>query len=145
MQYVRSRSGATLTVRNPTDDSTITNDLQVAGEEDINTAVVAANVAFQTGPWSSFTGQQRGKCLFRLADLIEGDADSLLQLETMAMGVPKAGVEFMMPLVSKYLRCELFLRQWRGGHITYAAQTMPAMQTRFLGSLIQQKMAFTRS
>ncbi|CAI7655796.1 unnamed protein product [Penicillium crustosum] len=103
-QYVRSRSGATLTVRNPTDDSTITNDLQVAGEEDINTAVVAANVAFQTGPWSSFTGQQRGKCLFRLADLIEGDADSLLQLETMAMGVPKAGVEFMMPLVSKYLR-----------------------------------------
>ncbi|KAH1457010.1 hypothetical protein KXX13_009464 [Aspergillus fumigatus] len=38
-------------VCNPTDGSTITADLQVAGGEDINAVVAAATSAFRTGPW----------------------------------------------------------------------------------------------
>ncbi|KAF7595983.1 hypothetical protein BBP40_004129 [Aspergillus hancockii] len=103
-EYVRSRLGSSLAVCNPTDGSTITTDLQIAGEEDIDAAVAAATAAFQTGPWGSFTGQQRVRCLLHPADLIDDNATSLLHLETIAMGVPKAGMEFMMPLVAKYFR-----------------------------------------
>ncbi|KAH1638408.1 hypothetical protein KXV44_008905 [Aspergillus fumigatus] len=40
-----------IAVCNPTDGSTITADLQVAGGEDINAVVAAATSAFRTGPW----------------------------------------------------------------------------------------------
>lgn len=60
-----------IAVCNPTDGSTITADLQVAGGEDINAVVAAATSAFRTGPWGSFSGHQRARCLLRLADLIE--------------------------------------------------------------------------
>ncbi|KAL5688273.1 hypothetical protein EMGR_001015 [Emarellia grisea] len=43
-----------IAVCNPTDGSTITADLQVAGGEDINAVVAAATSAFRTGPWGSF-------------------------------------------------------------------------------------------
>ncbi|XBQ90692.1 hypothetical protein V6000_006246 [Aspergillus fumigatus] len=70
-EYVYSRAQMSIAVCNPTDGSTITADLQVAGGEDINAVVAAATSAFRTGPWGSFSGHQRARCLLRLADLIE--------------------------------------------------------------------------
>lgn len=46
-----------LAVSNPIDGLPITTDLQVAGEEDINAVVAAANTVFQIGTWRSFTRQ----------------------------------------------------------------------------------------
>ncbi|KMK55475.1 aldehyde dehydrogenase, putative [Aspergillus fumigatus Z5] len=50
-EYVYSRAQMSIAVCNPTDGSTITADLQVAGGEDINAVVAAATSAFRTGPW----------------------------------------------------------------------------------------------
>lgn len=79
----------------------------MANKRDVDSAVGAALAAFKTGPWRYFTGQERGACLLRLADLIDRHANRLLSLEALAMGVPASGMSFMMPLVSKYLRCKI--------------------------------------
>ena len=42
VQYIESKNGERISLRNPTNDDFITNDVRVAGEEDIDTAVTAA-------------------------------------------------------------------------------------------------------
>ena len=52
-----------------------------AGADDVDAAVAAARAALE-GEWGQFTALQRGKLLFRLADLIARDADKLAEMET---------------------------------------------------------------
>ena len=48
---------------------------------DVDRAVVSADRAFRTGPWSKMTPTERGGLLRRVADLIVQDADTLAKLE----------------------------------------------------------------
>ena len=50
---------------------------------DADRAVEAADKAFN-GPWSTLTATARGLLMFRLADLIERDADRLARIEVRA-------------------------------------------------------------
>ncbi|KIZ06991.1 aldehyde dehydrogenase (NAD+) [Monoraphidium neglectum] len=65
-----------------------------AGEADVDAAVAAARRAFDEGPWprmsakASAGGTERGRVLYRLADLIEQHADELAALETLDVGMP---------------------------------------------------------
>ena len=52
-----------------------------AGGEDVDAAVAAARAALD-GEWGQLTANQRGKLLFRLADLIARDAEQLAEMET---------------------------------------------------------------
>ena len=52
-----------------------------AGGEDVDAAVAAARAALEA-EWGRLTAPQRGKLLFRLADLIARDADKLAEMET---------------------------------------------------------------
>ena len=52
-----------------------------AGGEDVDAAVAAARAALN-GEWGQLTANQRGKLLFRLADLIARDAEQLAEMET---------------------------------------------------------------
>lgn len=63
-------------------------DIPVAGKQDIDRAVAAADEAFRRGPWSSFTGPQRAACLSKLADLVEHNAEDLARTESLATGRP---------------------------------------------------------
>jgi acyl-CoA reductase-like NAD-dependent aldehyde dehydrogenase len=45
-------------------------------------AVKAARAAFESGPWSKFTGNQRRDLMLKLADLIEANADELAAAES---------------------------------------------------------------
>ncbi|KAM0554859.1 hypothetical protein ACHAPJ_006594 [Fusarium lateritium] len=87
-EYVDSKSDQRLTVRDPVDDTLISSDVHVAGQQDVDEAVDAAQAAFTTGPWRKFTAIQRAECMFKLADLIEAKAKDLAELETVAMGQP---------------------------------------------------------
>lgn len=49
--------------------------------EDVNRAVRAAKAAFQTGAWAEMRPTQRGKLLVKLAEIIEGEAVRLGELE----------------------------------------------------------------
>src|SRR3984893_12036190 len=55
---------------------------------DIDLAVKAARRAFERGPWSRMTHSQRGKLIWRLADLIEEHLEEFAQLESLDNGKP---------------------------------------------------------
>lgn len=57
-----------------------------ASERDVADAVSAARAAFDEGSWSGRPVEQRADVLFRIADLIERDADELALLETQDNG-----------------------------------------------------------
>ncbi|MSR32173.1 MAG: aldehyde dehydrogenase family protein [Gemmataceae bacterium] len=57
-----------------------------AGAKDVNLAVTAARNALEKGPWARMDAADRGKLLFKLADLIDANAEELAQLETYNCG-----------------------------------------------------------
>lgn len=59
-----------------------------AGAGDVDSAVRAARRAFDDGPWPAMSPAQRGKLLWRLADLMEEHADELATLESLNCGKP---------------------------------------------------------
>src|SRR5439155_19547287 len=55
---------------------------------DIDRAVKAARRAFEKGPWRKMNARERGRVLYKLADLIEKNFDELAALETLDNGKP---------------------------------------------------------
>jgi phenylacetaldehyde dehydrogenase len=55
---------------------------------DIDRAVAAARKAFNGGPWRKLTPSDRGKLLWRLADLLEKHTEEFATLETLDNGKP---------------------------------------------------------
>lgn len=53
-----------------------------ASERDVDDAVAAARGAFDSGPWRTMSGTERGRLMHRLADEIEAAADHLALAET---------------------------------------------------------------
>jgi phenylacetaldehyde dehydrogenase len=86
-KLVDAASGKTFPVYNPANGHILA---QVAeGEaEDIDRAVHAARRAFDTGPWSRTSPAERGKLLWKLAELLEQHAEEFAQLESIDNGKP---------------------------------------------------------
>ncbi|MGX9935963.1 aldehyde dehydrogenase [Advenella kashmirensis] len=53
---------------------------------DVDQAIKAAHTAFNQGPWPELTASARGLLLYRLADLIEANAEHLAAIEVMDNG-----------------------------------------------------------
>ena len=58
------------------------------GPEDVDRAVTAARIAFETGPWPHLAARQRARILNRIADGIESRAAQIAELETFDTGLP---------------------------------------------------------
>lgn len=86
-EYVAAKSTRTLELRNPTDNSLVTNKVPIAGEQDVDLAVAHAEAAFN-GPWSQFSASQRSACLHNLAELMGSRTESILKLDSMTTGNP---------------------------------------------------------
>jgi aldehyde dehydrogenase (NAD+) len=84
-QFVDAAGGETLPVTNP-HDGTVLARVAEAREEDVDRAVAAARRAFPS--WSRTAAAERGRLLFRLADLIEARAEDLARLESVHTGHP---------------------------------------------------------
>jgi len=84
-QWVDAVSGARFDVINPADESIFAS-VPAAGAEDIDRAVRAARRAFDTGPWSRLRPAERQNLLLKLADLVERDAQTLAEIETLDNG-----------------------------------------------------------
>jgi acyl-CoA reductase-like NAD-dependent aldehyde dehydrogenase len=84
-KFVDSASGETLATLNPHDNSVIA-DVSMAGHEDVDRAVVAAQNAFPK--WSRLGAAERGRVLLKLADLIEANGESMARLESLDTGHP---------------------------------------------------------
>ncbi|MFI5960336.1 aldehyde dehydrogenase family protein [Cryptosporangium sp. NPDC051539] len=57
-------------------------------EADVERAVAAARAAVDGGAWSKLSGVERGKLLFKLADLMERDFRPMTLVETLDIGQP---------------------------------------------------------
>lgn len=55
---------------------------------DVDLAVKAARRAFEEGPWSRMSPSDRGRAIWKLADLIEQNADEFAELEVLNNGKP---------------------------------------------------------
>ena len=86
-KWVDSKSGKTFETVNPTTGDVI---CQVAEGDaaDIDLAVQAARRAFEGKTWRTMAPAGRGKLLFKLADLIEKNAQEIAALETLDNGKP---------------------------------------------------------
>ncbi len=57
-------------------------------QADINLAVTAARKAFEQGPWRKMTASERGRLIWKLADLLEKNLEEFAQLESLDNGKP---------------------------------------------------------
>ncbi len=89
-QWVSSISGKTFPTYNPSTGEVLA---QVAegDREDIEQAVKAARKAFDHGPWRRLTGSERGRLIWKLADLLEAHTEEFAYLESLDNGKPAAG------------------------------------------------------
>jgi len=83
-EFVKAVDGKTFEVINPHDESVICS-VQEATEKDVDIAVAAARKAFE-GEWRHTPPEQRGKCLVKLAELFEKNADLLAAVEALDNG-----------------------------------------------------------
>ena len=78
-------SDGVISVVNPATEESIAQ-VGIAGEDDVDRAVVSARKAFDSGPWGTMSPMDRERILYRFAELIESEADSLAQLVTLENG-----------------------------------------------------------
>ncbi|MFB3917354.1 MAG: aldehyde dehydrogenase family protein [Terriglobales bacterium] len=88
-RWVDAASGKTFPTYDPSTGEVLAR-VAEAGWEDINRAVKAARAAFDTGPWRKMTASERGRLMWKLADLIESHLEEFAQLESLDNGKPVA-------------------------------------------------------
>jgi betaine-aldehyde dehydrogenase len=92
-EWVESKTQKTFPVYDPATEEVIAQ-VPDANAEDVNRAVAAARVAFDDGPWSTTTAQERGRVLFRLAEKIRQNSAMLAEFECRNTGKPIVEAEF---------------------------------------------------
>ncbi|NTF46487.1 aldehyde dehydrogenase [Rhizobium rhizogenes] len=79
-------------------------DMPEAREADVDNAVNAAERALYEGPWARLTATQRGKLLYKLADLVAANAQKLAELETRDTGKIIRETSAQIAYVADYYR-----------------------------------------
>jgi len=67
-----------------------------SSKPEVEQAIRSAREAFDRGPWTDTTAQQRGRILFAMADLVRKNSAMLAELETLNCGKPIVESEFDM-------------------------------------------------
>ena len=103
-QWRPAEAGATMPIINPCTEQAI-GTLALASAADVGAAVAAARQQFEAGEWSRMSGVDRGKLLWRLADLIEANLENLAFLEATDIGRPYfEPYQFEVPLAADTFR-----------------------------------------
>jgi aldehyde dehydrogenase (NAD+) len=84
-KFVDSVSGKTFPAINPATGETICQ-VAEADKADVDLAVKAARKALESGPWPKMDAADRGRLLYKLADLVEQNAQELAALESLNSG-----------------------------------------------------------
>ena len=103
-KWVEAASGKTLTTYDPATEEPLA-EVPAGDKEDVDRAVRAARRAFESGPWRRMTPSERGRALWKLADLIEARTEEFAQLETLDNGKPLTVARVAdIPLVVDHFR-----------------------------------------
>lgn len=86
-QWHDAGSEALIDVINPADGQRISG-IGDASTADVDKAVAAARLAFESGPWPDMKPGERSRLIYQIADRMEAHAEELAQLETLDNGKP---------------------------------------------------------
>ncbi|QNJ93276.1 aldehyde dehydrogenase family protein [Mycolicibacterium fluoranthenivorans] len=103
-EWVDASDGATSETVNPANNQVI-GVFADAGASDVDAAVAAARSGFESDAWRGMTPDDRGRLLWRIADLLDRDAVEIAALETLDQGQPtfmSTGVN--LPLAAQVFR-----------------------------------------
>jgi len=84
-QWVNSSDGGEFETINPATGEVLAK-VAAGSAADVDRAVKAARKALESGPWNTMDAADRGRLLFKLADLVEKNADELAALESLNCG-----------------------------------------------------------
>ncbi|XP_054155869.1 retinal dehydrogenase 2-like [Oppia nitens] len=119
-EWLNSESGNTFETINPSTEQSIAW-IQSADNRDIDKAVKAARLAFKRGSvWRTIDASERGRLLYRLADLIDRDIDYLVALITLETGLVYMYSMEILSLVVK------IIRYYAGWSDKFHGKTVPA-------------------
>jgi phenylacetaldehyde dehydrogenase len=103
-KWVEALSGQTFATYNPATGEVLAH-VAEGNHEDIDRAVKAARSAFETGRWSQLTPSERGRLIWKLADLLEENLEEFAELESLDNGKPlKVARAADVPLAVDLLR-----------------------------------------
>src|SRR3954464_10196822 len=86
-QWVNAASGKTFPTYNPATGEVLAQ-IAEGDREDIDRAVQAARHAFDSGPWRRMTASERGRLIWKLADLLEQHTEEFGYIESLDNGKP---------------------------------------------------------
>ncbi len=86
-KWVDAASGKTFPTYNPATGEVLAR-VAEGDREDIDRAVKAARAAFEKGPWRKLTASERGRIIWKIADLIEEHLEEFAQLDSLDNGKP---------------------------------------------------------
>uniref|UniRef100_A0A8B9LZI8 10-formyltetrahydrofolate dehydrogenase n=1 Tax=Accipiter nisus TaxID=211598 RepID=A0A8B9LZI8_9AVES len=84
-QFINADDGKTYDTINPADGSIIAS-VSSASLADVDKAVAAAKEAFENGEWGRMNARERGRLMYRLADLMEEHQEELATIESIDSG-----------------------------------------------------------
>lgn len=100
-KWVPSHTGRVLPVISPIDGIQFS-EIADSDERDLDEAVLAARMAFKSGPWATFTATERGRLMAKLAARILEEVEPLAQLETKDNGKPIKQAKTDMVMAARY-------------------------------------------
>jgi len=86
-KWVPAVSGKTFPTYNPATGEVLAQ-IAEGDRADVDAAVKAARRAFEAGPWKRMTSSERGRLIWKLADLLEANTEEFATLETLDNGKP---------------------------------------------------------
>ena len=86
-RWLEAESGKTFSTYNPATGEILAQVAEGNGS-DVHKAVTAARKAFESGPWRTLTASERGRLIWKLADLLESHLEEFAQLESLDNGKP---------------------------------------------------------
>ena len=86
-KFTEASSGRRFDVTDPSTGAVV-GTVADADPADVDTAVAAARLAFDEGPWPKLSGRERARILHKAADLVRGSAEEIVRLESLDVGKP---------------------------------------------------------
>lgn len=102
-QWVQAKSGDYFDVENPANGETVAR-MANGGQDDVAEAISSSEQAFSHGAWSSMTGGDRAKILWRIGEMVEQQRMELGRLESISNGRPISETSSQMLVVASYFQ-----------------------------------------
>lgn len=123
-QWQDTRGGRMMSIEDPTTGNQIAEVID-ASREDVDRAVQAAKRAFYDGRWSKQAPGERSKIIWKLADLLEANAEALAKVESENTGKPYEYVSLGGDIPFAVDNLRFFAGAVRDTHGSHAGEFMP--------------------